>query len=105
MADAAGASRVVGSDARASRHMLEFRRGPQDEVTCAPVVDPHRRSVGAEQPVGAVAEDVEARRQIQRGGQSGRKLVEQRTNVALQFVVLAQAKELERGNERVGDVR
>ena len=36
----------------------------------APIVDPDRRAVGAEQPVGAVAEDVEPGRQVQRRRQA-----------------------------------
>ena len=39
-----------------------IRRGLQHEMAGAPIVNPDRRAVGAEQPVGAVAEDVEAGR-------------------------------------------
>ena len=37
-------------------------------MTRAPIVEPDRGAIGAEQPVGAVTEDVEARRQVERGG-------------------------------------
>ena len=50
--------------------VLGVRRGLQHEMTGAPIVNPDRRAIGAEQPVGAVAEDVEAGRQVQRRGQA-----------------------------------
>ncbi|PYQ80689.1 MAG: hypothetical protein DMG03_21915 [Acidobacteria bacterium] len=68
----------------------------------APVVNPHRCAIGTEQTVGAEAEDVEARGQIQRRRKARRKLVEQRADVALQFVALTQAKQFERRHECVG---
>src|SRR4029453_8178435 len=76
-------ARGGGSDARASRHVLEFGRSAQDKVTISPVVDPNGGSVGAEQLGGSAAEGIEPGRQIQRGSQHGRKLVQQRTNVPL----------------------
>ena len=68
----------------------------------APIVNPDRRAIGAEQPVGAVAEDVEPGGEVQRRRQAGGELVEQRADVALQLVALAQAEQLERRDERVG---
>ena len=52
-------------------------------MTISPVVDPNGGSVGAEQLVGSAAEGIEPGREIQRGSQRGRKLVQQRTNVPL----------------------
>ena len=68
----------------------------------APIVDPDRRAVGAEQPVGAVAEDVEAGRQVQRRREAGGELVEQRAEIALQLLALPEPEQLERGDEGVG---
>ena len=48
-------------------------RGLQHEMTRAPIVDPDRRAVGAEQPVGAVTEDVEAGGQVQRAPTGSRR--------------------------------
>jgi hypothetical protein len=66
-------------------------------------VNPHRRAIGAEQPVGADAEDVEAGRQIERRSEARGELVEQLAHVALQLLRLTQVQQLERGDERVGD--
>ena len=97
--------RVVGADADAARDVGRIGRGLQHEMTRAAIVDPDRRAVGAEQPVGAVAEDVEAGGEVQRRREAAGELVEQRADVALQLVALAQAEQLERGHERVGRPR
>ncbi len=97
--------RVVGADADAARDPGRVGGRLEHEVTRAPIVNPHRRAVGAEQPVGAVAEDVQPRGQVQRRREAGAEFVEQRADVALQLVALAQAEQLERGHERVGRLR
>ena len=57
-------------------------RGPQHELPGAPIVNPDRRAIGAEQAVGAVAEDVEPGGQLQRRRQALRELVEQQPQIA-----------------------
>ena len=72
----------------------------------APIVDPDRRAIGAEQPVGAVAEDVEAR---PTGSASPRGCAENSSSSArtsrCSSSRLAQAEQLERRHERVGRLR
>jgi hypothetical protein len=68
----------------------------------AAVVNPDRGAIGREQPVGAVAEDVEAGGEIQRRRKAARELFEQQAHVALQLLGLAQVKQLERRHEGVG---
>ena len=58
--------RIVGADADLARQVFGIRRRLQHELARAPIVNPDRRAIGAEQAVGAVAEDVEPRRQIER---------------------------------------
>ena len=67
-----------------------------------PIVNPHRRAIRAEQPVGAVAEDVESGGEIQRRRQARREFVQQLTNVAMQLRGLTEVKQLQRGHEGVG---
>ena len=86
----------------AARDVGRVGRGLQHEMARAPIVNPDRRAVGGEQPVGAVAEDVEAGREVQRRRQAAGELVEQRAHVALQLLALAQVEQLERRHERVG---
>ena len=69
----------------------------------AAVVDPDRGAVSGEQPVRAVAENIEARRQVQRRRQARREFLEQRADVPLQLVALPQAEQLDGRNEGVGD--
>ena len=69
----------------------------------AAIVNPDRRAIGAEQPVGAVAEDVEPGR---RGSASPRGSAENSSSSARRSRCsssrLAQAEQLERRDERVG---
>ena len=51
--------RIVGADARAAQRVFGIRRGLEHEVTRAAIVNPDGRAIGAEEPVRAVAEDVE----------------------------------------------
>jgi hypothetical protein len=67
--------------------------------------EPIKVAVGAEQPVGAVTEDVEAGREAQRGGQAVGEFVEQRSQVLLQLVALTQVEQLEGHQEGVGHLR
>ena len=54
-----GRRRVVGADAHAARDAGRVGRRLQHEMAGAAIVDPDRRAIGAEQAVGAVAEDLE----------------------------------------------
>ena len=100
---------TVGSSAPtrdAARDVLGIGRGLQHEVTRAPIVDPDRRAIGAEQTVGAVAEDVEAGRP---GSASPTRLARIRRSSARRSRCsssrLPQAEQLERGHEGVGRPR
>ena len=88
-----------------------IRRGAQHQLSRPAVVNPHRGAIRGEQPVGAVAEDVESSGQVQRRRQAGGELLEQFADVTLQIDALAQAHQLECGDEgiarfnRFADVR
>ena len=70
--------RIVGGDLRRrATHVLGIGRRLQHELTRAAIVNPDRRAIGAEQPVGAVAEDVEPGGEVQRRREALRELVEQ----------------------------
>src|SRR5439155_18984957 len=71
----------------------------------APIVNPDRRAIGSEQALGAVAEDVEARCEVQRRRQAARELVDELAKIALQLVALTVAEQLERGDKHVADFR
>ncbi len=95
--------RVVGAHVNASREMLRIRRAAQNQVARAPVVDPDRGSIGAEKAVGAMTENVETRRQVERGRETGGELVDELAQIALELVSLPETEELERSDEGVGD--
>ena len=79
----------MGRRARRATPRVEsvgVRRGLQHELTGAAIVNPDRRAIRAEQAVGAVTEDVEPRREVQRRREAAGELVEQRAHVALQLV-------------------
>ena len=92
---------IVGADLDTSREVGGVRRGLQHEMARATRMNPHRRAIGGEQPVGAVAEDLEPGREVQRRGEHAGELVEQRADVALQFLGLTETEQFERGDERV----
>ncbi len=62
----------------------------EHETARPAIVHPDRRAVGAEQHVGAVAEQLHAANEIQRRRQLTRELVEQRADITLKLLTPAQ---------------
>ena len=96
--------RIVGADPDLAGQRFGRRRRLQQQLARAAIVNPDGGPVRAEQPFGPEADDLEARGQVQRGAQRQRELVEQLAQIALQFLVLAQAEQLQCGHERVRDL-
>ena len=105
MAIAAGDSGSSAGIWMSLDRVLGVGRRPQHQLPGAPIVNPDRRAVGAEQAVGAVAEDVEPGGQLQRRRKALGELVEQQPQIGLHLVAPAQAGELERHQKRVGHRR
>src|SRR5205814_7173360 len=97
-----GSHRIVSGNWRAAGDVLRVGRSARHEMPRAAIVDPNRRPVGAEEAIGAVAENIEARAKVQRRREAFSELFHQLTDVALQLLALAKPEQLERGQECVG---
>ena len=75
----------------------------QHQLARPAIVNPHRGAIGAEEALGAKAEDLEPRAQVQRRPEGQRELVEQLAQVTLHLFVLPQPEQLQRRHEGVGD--
>ena len=69
------------------------------------IMNPHRRAIRAEQAIHAEAEDVEPCVEREGRGQAVGELIQEIPNVAPQRLRLAEAKEVERGDERAAGLR
>ncbi len=98
-------TRIVGADPLAGIGVSAGRRGLQYQVARPPIVNPDRRAVSREQAVGALAERFEPERDVHRARQAGGELVEQLADVVLERLAMFQAKERERREKCVGDIR
>ena len=65
-------------------------------------MNPDRGAIGGEEPIRAMAEDFESRRQVQRRGEDAGELVEEEADVALKILGLTQPEQHQGGDEGVG---
>src|ERR1700676_2139626 len=72
-------------------------------MTRATIVNPDGCAVRRKEAVGAMTEDVETCREVQRHRDAGGELIQQVAQIALELLLLAEPEQLESGEEGVRD--